>query len=241
MGGGDDAGALSARSKRRRGPYPEIDQLDLWTQAVLSGCAFAQRAATNGAISWWADRNIESISPALFEGVIDDAAKGNAIAGLVVRRASSAPEIASLLAQLATSERWQLKRLSTGIEPAGCTSVELNYRTTGGLKASVMGLAPLPSMPVTRRAPYTTLMVWAGARGAGVYKRSLSAEGEVGLTDAPLDRETPNCLDREVRDVHAQRSKKTRDLLDDPADDVLRRVWRMTFCLPAELLAALGA
>jgi hypothetical protein len=67
----------------------------------------------------------------------------------------------------------QLARLSAGdrrkvteVFPDGVASddvfVGVEWRIREGLISSVMGLAPFPSMPVTRRAPYVCIAAWPG-------------------------------------------------------------------------------
>ena len=72
-----------------------------------------------------------------------------------------------------------------GSHPHDDTVVGLWWTTSGGQMSSVMGLAPLGEMPVTRRAPHVALVLWPGAH-LNDHPKPKRSETEVGLTSCRL-------------------------------------------------------
>ena len=88
-----------------------------------------------------------------------DAAAGAKKVGIVVFPQLRTPEsVARLLAQIALLERWTLSPVAWGkhAQP-GVVPLALTFRTQGGLRSDAMGLAPIGTMPATRRACYVAV------------------------------------------------------------------------------------
>jgi hypothetical protein len=102
-----------------------------------------------------------------------------------------------------------------------------------------MGFAPLGCMPVTRRAPYVALAVWAGAK-LNPHKRS--PEGVIGFIDVPVSGADDIPLDEEAHQrMWDSTMDRVKELLGDPPEDDFK-LKDVAFCLPevnvAELFAA---
>jgi hypothetical protein len=93
-----------------------------------------------------------------------------------------------LATQLLTlvDDRWRASRVPTpeGVETDD-VFIGLEWRTSQGLISSPMGLAPLGTMPATRRAPYTCIAAWSGGRENKFRKKT---DPVVHLLDTNLDR-----------------------------------------------------
>lgn len=71
-------------------------------------------------------------------------------------------ELVGVLSALRESRRWRVRH--RGQAPAGGVRVGVEWTTAGGDVSDAMGFAPLPSMPVPRRAPFFAIAAWPGAR-----------------------------------------------------------------------------
>jgi hypothetical protein len=122
--------------------------------------------------------------------------------------------IVRLLQTLCTNDRWSAKRvLWKKHSRAGVTPVGLEYRAASGERSSVMGLAPLGCMPITRRAPYIALAVYRGPK-ATAYKRT--DDGELGFIDA----RALNAEDEELSEAaHQNRWDLTIDRVKSLSED----------------------
>lgn len=130
-------------------------------------------------------------------------------------RAGATADVANLLRLLARLERWSVERVGWGgaLEERVCFSVR--WRTKTGALTEVAGFAPLPEMPLTRRAPYLAIALWGGAGRPGARA--------VGLVDTPWRR------DARTDPLWAGSVRLTEQML--PGED-RERLRRVAFCLP---------
>jgi hypothetical protein len=85
----------------------------------------------------------------------------------------------------AGSPRWKLR--ARGQSPAGNALVGVEWTTASGNISDAMGFAPLPSMPVPRRAPYFAIAAWPGGQRnpeRGIKPTPRARAGEVSFLDA---------------------------------------------------------
>jgi hypothetical protein len=100
----------------------------------------------------------------------------------------TADDVVSLLVGLAGKPGWSLARAEWRKHPREDELVSLWWRTPAGLRTSVMGFAPLGSMPVTRRAPFVAIAAWAGPKLNPQKSKKMKAPDppdEVGFVDMP--------------------------------------------------------
>lgn len=72
-------------------------------------------------------------------------------------------EIVELLSSLATGPRFTLVEFQwPNSKPRSEVLVGLEWETPRGHRSRAMGLAPSGNMPVTRRAPFVSILVWPG-------------------------------------------------------------------------------
>lgn len=108
-------------------------------------------------------------------------------------------------------------------------AIGLWWQTAHGPWSSVMGFAPLGSMPVTRRAPYVAIVLWPGGH-ENIHRTDRPAA--VGIVQAPV---VPDA--QEYQRIWDRTKAKTSELLSEPPENapLLRKV---TFCLPRNGLGA---
>lgn len=91
-------------------------------------------------------------------------------------------------------------------------------------------------MPVTRRAPYVALGIWAGTK-QNLHKGS--PQGTVGFIDAPVLGSDDAPLDKAAHDkLWTQTMNRVKQLLGDPPEDDFK-LKDVAFCLPEANVAEL--
>lgn len=221
-----------------------LEHLRLWFRSTMSGCYFANMIAADSSRVVWLER-LEDLAVgevSSLESTIDGAAVLGQVVVVAFPRARATRDAATLLRTLVTSTRWSVAGVPWATAPRdGCTLVGLTYKTSSGDISSVMGLGPFGEMPVTRRAPYMAIALWAGGRKNP--RNPHPREGEVGFLDAPLP---PGFeADKDMFDKQWAKSReKVGKLLREPLE--ARRILpQVAFCLPttevAELISASGA
>ena len=135
-------------------------------------------------------------------------------------------DLAHTLAALCKEPRWQLGEESwpKGRERPDSVALSLTWKTSSGDVSDAMGVAPLGTMPVTRRTPYMAIVVWGGSH----LNSHIRKTDRVGVASAPtgLDKADHSRL-MKITD------ERVRELLREPGEDPewLRRVG---FILPSE-------
>jgi hypothetical protein len=146
---------------------------------------------------------------------------------LAFPRVSSEREILDLDRHLRTSNRWAIGSLRHPSD-SSILGLSVKYQTKSGSYSSVMGFAPSGKMPVSRRAPYTMLALWAGEHENEFFRHG--PRELVGLADVPTGLSRPS-YDK----TWASSVEGTKMRLQDPAHD---SVWLrgVAFCLARELV-----
>ncbi len=132
-----------------------------WLAQGMTGCQFAARIA----------RERHQILSVAFPELVDAAAvdsvfetcreaKLPAIAMFTGIRTEAA--LVEQLARMSKGDRWRITEVSPDGAETDDVFVGVDWRVREGLVSSVMGFAPLASMPVTRRAPYLCVAAWPG-------------------------------------------------------------------------------
>ena len=214
--------------------HPAIDILREWFNRAQSGCKFASYLASQDPrLAFWVHlEDVSAVDLADVEAHIDAAAADGDVALLVFPRISTDDEIVELAQHVQQDNRWSVRARSCpddfGELGRRMLGLGIEFETRGGARSGVMGFAPSGLMPVTRRAPFVTLALWAGGRDNLFFRHSPA--GTVNMADVPMD------LDRESYDKMWSRSvADTRRRLQDPRHDStwLRSV---AFCLPRSLV-----
>ena len=213
-----------------------VEHFRNWLERKMSGCRFASELSAGAAIAYQLvppDLSREEL-PAVAK-FIDESAVKHLSAILLLPHVRSDEQISRVLGVLAADPRWSVSRVEWGSAcpesvRADRVLVGVEWKTTDGDASSAMGFAPLGTMPVTRRAPYFALALWAGGH-ENPYKKTPGKR--VGFIDAAHSLPKPK---------HDKRWTDTEEavgrLLADPPEDrqLLRKV---AFCLDANAVADL--
>lgn len=185
--------------------------------ARFSGCHFAARYATRedeerlriSVVHHLPDDQIDSLNR-LLEGCAEIKQAGI----FLFPGVGDQEQLVAIVQKLASSDRWELE---TSLDEARGMLVRLLWRTADGHMSDTLGMAPLLTMPLTRRAPYCAIALWPG---------SPRKEGEdrVGFIDMPSGLPA---------DKHRQMLQSSTDTVRNLLGEEPKEApWRnVTFCL----------
>lgn len=157
-----------------------------FVHAECIGCSFAYEAVKDGRGVAYVTfvGEVDDSTGTELNTVLDQAATDDDLAIMIFPNLRAADEVEALLASLVIDRRWS--RQSTNEQDRFGREVRsdrLYWENAGSEKVSIMGMAPMFSMPITRRAPYVTLIAWPGSRANAHRKSQLPV---VGIGDMPL-------------------------------------------------------
>lgn len=214
---------------------PAAEVFRNWLNRGIPGCKFASVLAAKGKVSYYVSmRPIEDEKVESINAHIDRAAGHDDVAVLLFPHVrDERAGAATLIELLSESQRWSEERREL---PEACRAgreetvgVSLFFETKHSERACAMGFSPSAGMPMTRRAPYLGLAVWAGRRSNPFWTEG--SPGTVNMSHAP-----PLAEDAAQHEKLWKESKtRTRALLSEPQDDY-RWVREITFCLQADSL-----
>ncbi|WNG13583.1 hypothetical protein [Cystobacter fuscus] len=201
-----------------------------------TGCAFAaDYAKAADAIQWgvWSGTSLSVLSPSVplhedLAAFFTGAARMQRPGIAVFPEIRTAEDIVELLVGLAGKSGWSLSREEWKRYPRGDELAGLWWQTPAGQRTSVMGFAPLGSMPVTRRAPFVAVAAWTGPQLNPQKTKKMKVPGpsnEVGFVDMKLIH--PDTHDS----MWDSTSEKVRELKALTKEGAARPT--VAFCLPA--------
>ncbi len=195
------------------------ERLIKWLQ-IFSGCRFVGHLSSQQELNTAVIQCPDDATPSEI-GDFFNLCSENGEAGVAVfPDIQDFRELAALLNSFVKDPAWKLELGGNG--PEGGTLVALNFQTPEGKWSSTMGLAPLLSMPQTRRAPYVAIAAWPG-------KQTLSTGDEVGFIDMP----TKHLDDDERSELVRESSENVETYLGADPDEA---PWRdVAFCLNGEV------
>jgi hypothetical protein len=154
------------------------DMFSAWLNATnLHGCAFATWAARNDRLRYasFFDAPDEAIVRQLSLH-IRVAQSQEQLALAVFPNIETERQLLALLELLDRDPQWVVIRLPIPDRFA----IDLRWKSSESLEASAIGFAPLGTMPVTRRAPYVAIGVWACGHN---NPRRKKPDGFIGVGD----------------------------------------------------------
>lgn len=212
--------------------HPAAELLRDWFNRGQSGCKFASRLASSDPRLEFVI-HLEPVTTVDLDDLdiqFESAAMRKDVCVLVFPRLSSDREIVDLALHLRQSSRWSV---GTRRHPhnAALGGLSIEYRTSSGLLSAAMGFAPLPTMPVTRRAPYTALALGTGEQENEFFPHSPA--GLVNMADVPT-----GLSDESHAKTWTASVDGTKKRLQDP---LYSSVWlrKVAFCLARELVEPL--
>jgi len=151
---------------------------------IGTGCGFAASLANAGRVAYEAHAEMPPVHEV--DTNLDAYAASRFSAVFIFPFATSEAGLVDVLASLrAGSSRWKIRDRGPG--NGGTHLVGVQWSTANGDVSDAMGFAPLPSMPVTRRAPYFAIAAWPGGREnpeRGTPPTPRARRGEVSFLDA---------------------------------------------------------
>jgi hypothetical protein len=155
---------------------------------------------------------------------IDGASENGLVSILLFPLTRTEHDLVQILVRLDAHERWRIERRAIRRDHAVALSV--TFTTLQGDESHAMGFGPVGQMPVSRRAPYFALALWAGERSNPYF-----AGGKPGTVNMA---HAPHQLTQQLHEeTWAKTQAATTMFLSEPADD---SVWlrKVAFCLPAK-------
>lgn len=206
-----------------------------WLRANITGCLFATR---------FAKESTGRIRPIVLTGALDathlthqldpalrDAAAHSEAVLLIFPDLRTPAEVARLLDVISTDPAWTCSEISWKDYKRDDFLVSLEWTTPGSHKTSAMGLAPLGTMPLTRRAPYVSIVLWPGGQ-ENPYRQE--PRKRVSLADMP------HSLSEDVHDSYWRQTEENKARYLEGQDEGAARP-RVTFCLPKEVRSLIRA
>lgn len=131
-----------------------------WFMGSNSGCYFASHFAQENTkrLLFGESLGISESTPDEINDHFDSAHAASFAGVMIFPHIRNRLDLDRLLELLAANERW----CRTETTAHGHRDVRLQWTTPHGALSETMGLAPLLSMPVTRRAPYVAIAAWPG-------------------------------------------------------------------------------
>ena len=143
-------------------------------------------------------------------------------------------DVARLIDTLSAHAAWSCSEVRWKTHPRGEALIRLEWQTPAKTRSVALGLAPLGTMPLTRRAPFVAIAVWPGGQENQFFKHS---GDHVSLADMP------HSLDAETHETFWQSSKQRKsELTEALAEGAARH--DVSFCLrreAASLIRSLSA
>lgn len=178
-----------------------------------SGCVFASQFAS-GISARTAYATFSKADASVASDINDHfsaAGRDQRAAVAVFPSIATEKQLVKFIGSLRSDPRWQCRSIESKLPD--CSALVLEWQTEAGVWSRTMGLAPLLTMPVTRRAPFVAIAAWPGP------PRKPNAKF-VGFIDMPDDSDEAE---------HASKLKHTEartaeHLAGDPDADILKRV-----------------
>jgi len=137
-----------------------VDHFHKWVR-IGTGCVFASSLASSRRVAYEAHAEMPPVHE--LDANLDTYAASKRSAVFILPFVTNESGLVDFLAALRVgSSRWKIKDRGPG--NAGNHLVGVQWSTQNGDVSDTMGFAPLPSMPVTRRAPYFAIAAWPGGR-----------------------------------------------------------------------------
>lgn len=201
-----------------------------WFQSGQSSCLFAQRFARNAEDFGWhltcitdhTDPSLERELNTLMEGLHP----GTQVTFPLVR---TVEEVADLVVRVGDMELWTAERIRRDDDHADEISrIGLRCRMDDAHVAWALGFAPIGSMPITRQAPYTALILRSRVEYDSDAIPRTDPSPDIGIHLADMCR-----ADEINQGVWKNTEKMRRNLVGEVEYGAKARV---TFSLPADLL-----
>lgn len=196
-----------------------------WLHSGLTGCHFASTFAAKKPVRIDFYSPLGAIDHEQLAAFIDATAARELTAVLLFPELRTARDTVRVLASLSRGPRWRVARARwpRGYRKADSIALSLEWKTQAGAICDAMGLAPLGTMPITRRAPYVAIVVWGGPH----LNTHVRAGPHVGVASAPTGLEK-----KAHRKLMTASDKRVRELLRLPPEEDPVWLRQVGFILP---------
>lgn len=199
-----------------------------------TGCRFATWLVKHGRVAYEPYVDVPDVG-ALDAGLDIHGARDRSAILLLPFLRDEAELIEVLVTLPAGSHRWKVR--DRGRTTDGRVLVGLEWTTAKGDVSDAMGFAPLPSMPVPRRAPYFAIALWTGGHRnleRGNQPTPRARPGSVSFLDAEhaIDRDT-------YAKMWAETEQAVADLMITPPDKAAH-YRKVAFVLNPDAASAFG-
>lgn len=164
---------------------PEQSYFREWLSAARnSGCGFAALVA--GAASSHQFFDVLEFTPEVAANIarfLDNAGTRSRVAIIFAPTVRNDDQIMALIQTVSAHERWTVRLRDDLARNPDEVGVQMSWTTKAGDSTDAMGFAPTGYMPLSRRAPFTALVVWTG--GHENLHRKKPIHGVVGVGDSP--------------------------------------------------------
>jgi hypothetical protein len=160
------------------------EHLSLWLRSSLTGCYFATSFASTRPLKLDYYTPIsDAVDLEAIASFIDGTATSRVVAVVLFPSVRTPADLAEVLLTLCQHDRWSVDEVKwpDDHQRVDSRAFGLTWKTSDGPPSDAMGIAPLGTMPVTRRAPYVAIVVWGGPH-LNPYIRKTD---RVGVTSAP--------------------------------------------------------
>lgn len=201
----------------------------------VTRCAFARAHARESTDAIVSTVHVGPLDAAVVDDVesfLDGASDLGAVGVVVLPELRAPEEICALLDLLGRRPRWRVAERKWKAYPRPDVLVGVWLKTRRGDETSVMGLAPLGTMPAMRRAPYVAITAWTGGFSNPFW--TTPTPGRVGLVNMPL----PGSM---KEDAYEKAYASTKDEVDAMKRTLEEGAARpdVAFCLPSSCREAL--
>ena len=192
-----------------------------WLTRGLSGCMFAAHLAKKDGLLAFVNTSVDDVGD--LAETIDGASENGLVSILLFPLMRTEHDLVRLLVRLDEHSRWRVERRATQRNDA--IAISVTFTTVDGQDSQAMGFGPVAQMPVSRRAPYFALALWAGQRNNPYFDGG--KPGTVNMAHVPHQ-----LTQQSHQEMWAKTQAATNLFLSEPADD---SVWlrRIAYCLPA--------
>jgi hypothetical protein len=212
--------------------HPCVEHFRKWLVSLGTGCHFAGMLAAQAKLNFYAVSSFAKSDLPHIDGLIASSALDARAFVILFPQLRSAAGLVQMLDVLHGAERWTVERVPwRKHERRGAVLIGVQWSNDAGNRMSVMGFAPLMTMPATRRPPYAALAIWGGGHENDARNRQRAPRGKVvGIVDVPTglsDSGHAALRDTSIADVG--------HLLTDPPEDG-EQLRKVAFCVPRSVV-----
>jgi hypothetical protein len=206
-----------------------------WLRSDISGCLFAKKFASESA----GRLRLVVLSRALedkelggkLQVLLTDAADHKEAVILIFPDLRLDEDVARLIDLLAKHEAWSCREVKWKEHAREHILIAIEWCTPSGYQSVAMGLAPLGTMPVTRRSPFVSVALWPDGKQNHCNQHPRS---RVSLADMPHSLDCPA-----HENMWKASEEKKREVVDTLAEGAARPT--VSFCLRPEVRRLISA